>query len=1095
MYLSRLFTSTAMAALTLAIVPCATPASASEGYLRSPSISGGTVAFADENAVWTAPLAGGAAKRLTGNGHIAPHPLLSPDGSQVAFLADVDGPTEIYVMPVSGGAPHRLTYEGLSGRTAPLPVAWDSKAGIIFATTQHSSPGFSRVLAHVDPATGDRALYPLADANDAAVSADGKWLYFIRFGTAISGDHLRAYRGGAVAQLWRYNLATGGEAQRIGPQDVNLRRPMLWRDRLIVVSDRAGRDALWSYALDGSDGKQLTKQNDFGIMGASISGDVITYRLGADLYRFDLKTSTGNRIPITVASDDAARRVHWLDKPFLYLNDITLSGNGQAAALTFRGHVVLASAGHRRLIQIADAPDLRLRHAALAPDGNAVYAFSDASGESEIWRFPTDGSGKGKQLTHGAHSEPTGLYISPDGKHIAHTDLLGHLSVLDVATGENRLLDDATKDGTNVFDSVTWSPDSATLIFARNRGSNVRRQIGMVSLDSGAVTWLTNGKYDSWSPSFSPDGHWLWFLSDRHFNVANSSPWGDRNLGPVFPKRTKIFGLALQPDATFPFREVTEFDPLKDDDKSEKNKETKPAAVVPTGLAKRLYEAPIAAGDYSVLRASQDYLFALDGTEEAGDLKSIHVDRLEHKVETFSPNVVTFDLTPDGKHLLVQQKSDPDQAPKLYLTDAAAKKPDDLKTKTINLTSLRLKIDPVAEWHEMFADAWRLHRDHFFDRNLRGVDWNAVRTRLAPLVNRLTDRSDLSDLLGQMVGELNALHSQLRPARNDEKPPSDLIAGLGATVEREPTGFRIVHIDAGEPERPDSLPPLLKPGVNARNGDLIVAINGQSVADAPSLLDALADQAGHQVLLTLKRDGEEIRTIVTPLDARANAASGYEDWERSRAAMVDAASQGRIGYLHLRAMGPHDIDAFAREFYANLDKEGLIIDVRRNMGGNIDSWVLTALLRRPWMFWGRYGNTPAVNMQQSFRGHIVVLCDEFTYSDGETFSLGVKALNIGPLIGMRTAGAGVWLSDGDTLLDKGNARTAEDPYFDLDGHWQVENHGVDPDITVENMPHATFEGEDQQLVKAIDTLNTTIANNPVKTLQPDTIPALDPVEK
>ncbi|GAJ27858.1 S41 family peptidase [Acidomonas methanolica] len=1076
------------------------PAFAAPGYLRTPSIASGVVAFADERSVWIVPETGGSARRLTTPGHVEPHPLLSPDGKQVAFLADFDGPTEIYVMPVTGGAPRRVTFEHRAGRTAPLPVLWDATAGLVFATTAHSSPGFSRMLARVDPATRERAVYPLADANDAALSPDGRWIYFVRFGTAISGDHLRDYRGGAVAQLWRFDLRDGKEAERIGPQDVNLRRPMLWRDRLIVISDRDGRDALWSYAPDGSDGRKLTSVPGFGIAEAALAGDTVVYRAGADLRRFDLAANADTPLTVDIASDDAARRVQWLDHPFRYLNDVTLGDDGATAALTFRGHVVLASPGQKRLVQIADAPDLRLRHAALAPDGKYLYAFSDASGESEIWRFPVDGSGTGTQLTHDAKSEPTGLLVSPDGKSIAHTDLLGRLFILDIASGADRLVEDATKDGTNVYDGLVWSPDSHALAFIRTRGSNIRRQIALYTLKDGAVHWATDGKYDSFSPAFAPDGHWLWFLSDRTFTLANDSPWGDRNLGPVFPRRTAIYALALQPGERFPFQPATELDsPEKKDDHKDGKKDAAPgstpgaaiAALVPDGLAARLYKAPAPAGDYVALGASGAFLFALDGHDAAGTLKSIHIDRDEHKVETFAGDVTGFSLTTDGKTLLVQQKAPPDAAPKLFLVPAAEKMPGDTATAAIHLDRLRLRIDPGAEWREMFEDAWRLHRDHFFDQALRGVDWNAVKARYAPLVARLGNRSDLDDLLGQMMGELNALHSQLRPARTDGRPAADLIAGLGATLAREPGGYRILHIDAGEADRPDALPPLLRPGVNARNGDLIVAVNGQSVAGGVDLGDALADQAGRQVLLTLRRGGKDIRTVVTPLNAKAEAASGYTDWETSRAAMVDAASRGRIGYLHLRAMGPEDIETFAREFYADLDKDGLVIDVRRNMGGNIDSWVLTQLLRRPWMFWGRYGNTPAVNMQQSYRGHIVVLCDEFTYSDGETFSLGVKALKIAPLVGMRTAGAGVWLSDGDRLIDQGTARTAENPYFDLSGHWQVENHGVEPDVVVENMPHATFAGQDQQLSKAIDLLDAAIAAHPVTLLKPDVIPPLE----
>ncbi|CAI9120869.1 S41 family peptidase [Brytella acorum] len=1073
MRLSRLLNGCALFSLLAAT------AQAAPGYLRDPSIATDTVTFDAGQSVWTVAKTGGDARRLTGRIGTDPHPILSPDGTQIAFIADFDGPTELYVMQTAGGPPRRVTFEN----SVVMPVGWDAKAGLIYRTTPKSGPGFSAILASVNPITHERRVFPLADANDATLSADGQWIYFVRFGTAMSRDHLRAYRGGAVSQLWRYNLHDGKEAERIGPQDVNLRRPMLWHDRLIVVSDQNGRDNLWSYALDGTDARPLTHHVDFGVRQASISGDDIVYQLGADLYRLNLADGAPARVAVSIASDDEARRPQWLDHPFRYLNDTSLSADGNTVALTFRGHVILAGTGSRRRVQIADDPGLRLREATVSPDGKFVYAFSDSTGESEIWRFPTDGNGKGEQLTHGNHSGPTSLTVSPDGRYIAHTDMTGRLMVLDVHTLAERLIDDATKDGTTSYAETKWSADSKALAFVRTRGDSIRRQIALYSFATGQTTWLTDEKYESYAPSFSPDGHWLWFLSDRNFSLANASPWGDRNLGPVFPKRTGIYALALQPKTRFPFAPATELDDVKPDAKPDPK--AKPAAIVVEGLKDRLYEVPVPAGDFSNLRASSEFLFVLDGTDDSNPLKSIHIDNKEHKVETFAPKVSTFDATPDGKTLLVDTTPRPSALPRLMLLPAGAKQPPDVGPDSIRLEDLRLRVDPGAEWRDMFEDAWRLHRDHFYDRNLRGVDWNAVRTRYRPLIDRLADRSDLDDLLGQMMGELNALHSQLRPANTGQRPSADLIAGLGAQIEREDDGFRIEHIYASDPDLPDASSPLRKPDVDAREGDLIIAVNGQNVVGAPDLSSALADQAGRQVLLTLRRNGQNHRVVVLATSHKREAALQYGDWERGRAAFVDRASKGRIGYVHLRAMGGEDIEAFTREFYANLDKDAIVIDVRRNMGGNIDSWVLSSLMRKAWMFWARYDNAPSVNMQQAFRGHLVVLCDEFTYSDGETFSQGIKSLKIAPLVGMRTAGAGVWLSDGDRLIDQGTARTAENPYFDMSGHWLVENHGVEPDVVVENMPHATFEGEDQQLSKALDVLNDALSRAPVTALKPE----------
>jgi tricorn protease len=376
---------------------------------------------------------------------------------------------------------------------------------------------------------------------------------------------------------------------------------------------------------------------------------------------------------------------------------------------------------------------------------------------------------------------------------------------------------------------------------------------------------------------------------------------------------------------------------------------------------------------------------------------------------------------------------------------------------------------------------------------MHGADWTKIRAKFAPLVDRVTDRDELNDLLAQMLAELGTMHSQiatgdLRTAQDSGQP-----GFLGATFAREPGGARIAHIYRTDPELPNDRSPLARPGVDAREGDLITAVNGTPLTAVDDIAQLLVDRAGQQVLLTLARSDpaakdkgpKEIRTVVSAVDARHNAGLRYSDWEESRRTLVQNAGDGRIGYLHLRAMSKDDIATFAREFYAQVDREGLIIDVRRNNGGNIDSWVIEKLLRRAWAYWKpRYGEHHSrVNMQQTFRGHLVVLVDEDTYSDGETFAAGIKTLGLAPLVGMRTAGAGVWLSDSNRLADRGMARVAETPQFAVGtGEWLVENKGVEPDVTVENLPNATFKGEDAQLDAALKLLMEKMTTDPMKPL-------------
>ena len=430
--------------------------------------------------------------------------------------------------------------------------------------------------------------------------------------------------------------------------------------------------------------------------------------------------------------------------------------------------------------------------------------------------------------------------------------------------------------------------------------------------------------------------------------------------------------------------------------------------------------------------------------------------------------------------------------PELLIVDAAPKLPPETGKFQVRWSDWQIATQPRAEWKQMFNDAWRMHRDHFYDKAMHGVDWKAVRAKYEPLLDRLTDRYELGELMAQMVGEISALHSQVNPGDTRQGPEEPGIAGLGARLSKVAEGWRIDHLYAADPELPNEAGPLAAPGLGIRAGDVITAINGRKATDAPHPFELLRGQAGKQVLLDLKTaDGKAVQKIVMPVAARRDNELRYNDWRVSRARIVEQAGEGRIGYVHLRAMGPNDIADFAREFYAASDRDGLIIDVRYNNGGNIDSWVLEKLLRRAWAFWQRRspeGSKPYPNMQHVFRGHAVVLMNEETYSDGETFSEGFKRLNIGPVIGKTSSGAGVWLSDRNRLVDNGIMRAAETGQMDINGKFLIEGKGVTPDIEVDNLPRATFKGQDAQLDRAITELKKRIAEQPIVQPKPGPYP-------
>ena len=1046
-----------------------------QGYYSEPSLGPDRIVFVSESDLWSVDVAGGTASRLTAHAEPKGQPALSPDGRWLAFTGRYDGANEVYVMPSSGGSPKRLSFDSAPARVE----GWTPAGEVLYATTASSGPFSRRVLRAVDPETLARRELPLMDARQAAFDDSGS-IYFIRFGLAVTNDNAREYRGGAMAQLWRFHPQYDEEAERLAPDHHgNLEQPMWWEGQLYVISDADGGVAnLWRLQADGSDPVRLTEHDDFDVRGASLFEGQIVYQHGADLRLFDLADNSDQVLDIRLASDRGQKMTRWLDSPLGFLDNAHFAPDGERVVLTARGRVALVGTGSIRRIEI-DLPERsRARQAMLSPDGDWLYAIVDATDEHEIWRFPVKSNGEAEALTDDGHTQRENLVVSPDGRAIAHSDRDGVLWLLDLASGSNRRIDASNGAG---YRDMVWSPDSRALALVRPDSSMQRPQLLVYDIAGDHLHVLTSDRYESYSPAFSPDGRWLYFLSDRHFEANPTSPWGDRNLGPVFDRRTGIYAYALQPGNRFPLAPRTE---LTVDDPD--NGDELPAIVF-DDLEQRLFEVPVDPGNYSGLAVAAGRLYFLDRAFERGSrasLKTIDFGPDRASIETFADGVEQFALSGDRKQLFYRLAGNG----AMYIVDAGARPPGDLGPVQVRVGDWRLPVQPGLEWQQMFVDAWRMQRDFLFDPALRGQDWEAVRARFEPLVARIGDRRELDDLLAQMVAELGVLHSQVRGG--DYRSERELAnqAFLGGEFEHSAEGVRITRIHASDPELPSGRSPLARPGVDLRVGDIITAVNGRAVSSVADISLLLTHQVGQQVRLDYRRGSRSGAVVVEPISAWADISLRYQDWVLERREWVEAASQGRIGYLHLQAMGANDIANFAREFYANVDREGLIIDVRRNFGGNIDSWVIEKLLRRAWMFWYRPGEQPFWNMQQTFRGHLAVLIDELTYSDGETFAAGVRSLGLGPLVGQRTAGAGVWLSDTNRMVDRGVLRAAQWPQFSPDGRWLVEGAGVAPDIDVINPPHATWRGEDAQLKRSVEVLLEQLRESPVIVPQAEPIP-------
>lgn len=1069
------------------------------GYYRQPAISNNGIVFVAEGDLWRTGLNGGTAQRLTSHAGEENNPAISPDGRLLAFTARYEGPAEVYVMPLAGGAPTRLTYEGDNARVQ----GWADDGKVLYSSLRYAGKPNQRLLT-VDVKTRATAPVPLSEAAEGCMQ--GGTLYFAR--QPLLSDNARRYEGGAAQKLWRFDGKTEAVPLTADFKGTS-RQPLCGASRVYFLSDRDGIMNVWSMNADGRDLKQHTQYKDFDIRGASIAvgadkQERIAFQRGADLHVLSPGTNQTETLAINLQSDFEHVRTRWIKNPWDLVTDIAPSPTGDRVAITARGQVfVVPAAGAGRRVEVTRVSDTRARRAIFSHDGKSVYTFADRSGEVELWRHPANGVGEGKQLTRDAKVLRERAYPSPDGKWIAHTDKDRNLYLHDVVAGTDRAVDRSAR---GQYQDIEWSPDSRWIMFSKS-SANQFSTLFAYEIAAGKLTLLTSDRYHAYSPAFSPDGKWLYFLSDRNLQSLVTSPWGQRNPEPFFDRQAKIYALALDPAARWPFLPRDELQRAEPEKKDTPPASTAPAtdskappstppatppapkasAIVLDGIANRLYEVPVPASNLSELSTDGKRLYFLvadAAVERKLNVRSVAIEPVglvPPVVDAFFDDVRSYALTQDRRKMLIRKAND------LFVFDAGKSAPPTLEQAkfAVNLRDWTFPVDPREEWKQMFIDAWRMHRDHFVDKNMHGVDWVKNRAKYEPLLSRITDRAELNDVIAQMIAELGVLHSQVFTADLRRGIDTIDVGGLAGDTEKTPQGFRVTKLHNGDLELIEERGPLARAEVNVKAGDIITSVNGISAAGAASLGELLRNQVGRQVLLSIQEAGGKSRdVIVTPVDARRDRELRYLAWERERGERADRASENRIGYVHLQAMGGADIARWAREFYPVFQREGLIIDLRRNGGGSIDSWIIEKLQRRAWHFWqSRTADEPFSNQQLAFRGHVVAIIDGDTYSDGETMAQGLRKLGIATLIGTTTSGAGIWLSDQNRLRDNGIARAAESGSFIDDGkerRWITEGLGVTPDLIVDNPPFATYNGSDAQLDAAIGYLMDKIKKEPLK---------------
>ncbi|MCM0219217.1 S41 family peptidase [Bacteroides fragilis] len=1043
----------------LAGAPVLLSAAGEARLLRFPATNGKEIVFSYAGDLYKVPAAGGEAQRLTSHVGYEMFPRFSPDGKTIAFTGQYDGNTEVYTMPATGGEPLRVTYtatnsrDDLGDRMGPnnIVMTW-TPDGQRIVYRNRISDGFSGKLFTVDKEGGLSEAIPLPEGGFCSYSPDGKQLAYNRVMREFRT--WKYYKGGMADDIWVYNpnSKTVENITNNVAQDIF---PMWIGDEIFFLSDR---DRIMNIFVYNTKTKQTAKVTDFteyDVKFPSASGNTIVFENGGYIYKMDAATRKAEKVNITLASDNIYARTDLKDGAN-YVTAASLSPDGARMVVTSRGEVFNLPVEKGVTKNITRSPGAHDRDAQWSPDGTQIASISDATGETELYLQNAAG-GEPMQLTHKNDTYIRGFKWSPDSKKIVYMDRKNRVNLLDVASGKVSLL---LQDPMGVPGGVTFSPDSEWLTYTR-MGKNEINVVYVYNIAEKKEYPVTDKWYNSSSPVFSADGKYLIFSSARDFNPT----YGSLEWNHVYNNMYGVYIALLSKDTSSPFMQkdaevaASNATPQSGDKKPADKKEVADASLVkfdPDGITDRIVRLPLSPSYYGNFYSDGNkvYYWGRGGTKM--------YDLASQKEESIADGA-SMDVTYDGKKALFFKGR------QIYVTNLPSGKTE--LTTPVNLSNMKITVDYPKEWAQIFDEAWRAYRDGFYQESMHGVDWKAIKEKYAVLLPYVKTRLDLNYIIGEMIGELNCGHAYVNPGETEQ--PKRINTGLlGAEIARDKSGFfRLEKIFPGASWSKELRSPLTEPGVDVKAGEYIVAIDGvptNTVKDMYSLLVGKAE-IPTEISLNAKPQLSGARKVVISPLANEYPLIHY-NWVQDNIKKVDQASNGRIGYIYIPDMGPEGLNEFARYFYPQLDKEGLIIDDRANGGGNVSPMILERLSREPYRLTMGRGTSHVGTVPDAVQvGPKVCLINKYSASDGDLFPWGFRALGLGKLIGTRTWGGIVGISGSLPYMDGTDIRvpffTSYDPKT---GQWIIENHGVDPDILIDNDPVKEWNGEDQQLNRAIE---------------------------
>ena len=1042
--------------------------------LRFPAIHGNQVVFTYAGDLYTVSLEGETARKLTSyNDGYEVFAKFSPDGKQIAFTGQYDGNTEVFLIPSKGGVPKRLTYtatlhrDDISDRMGPnnIVMSWEDNNTIVYRSRKQSFNSFKGQLFKVSTEGGLSEELPLPSGGFCTFSPDGKKMAYNRVFREFRT--WKYYKGGMADDVWIYDFETK-QTEKITDNIAQDIFPMWHGNKIYFLSDRDRTMNLFVYDLATKETRKVTNYTEYDIKFPSLGDHSIIFENGGFLFNYEFSTDKVEKLNIQIENDLITGRNELKDASKL-IRSYAISPDGKRVVFGARGDVYTVPAKHgitRNLTQSSGAHD---RNVEWSPNGKQISYISDRTGEDEIYIQNQNGMEDAIQITKNSDTYKYNPIWSPDSKKLLWSDKMGRLSYVDVSSKKLVAVVEDSKDWE--IRDYTWAPDNKWIAYTlpRNRGVS---QVMIYNLGSKESIAVTDEWYNAGNPEFDPEGKYLYFTSSRDFHPIYS--WTEWNH--AYQDMEQVYLVTLQKDTPSPFApkndEVTLGEKKKEENKPDKKKSEKKSddlniKIDFDGITGRIIKVSKKPGSYWGLSAIKGKIYyAFNSSKDGMQMKLFS---LKDKKETDLGKIGSFVVSSDKKKMLINTHG------KYAVINLPSGK---INAKDyLDLSGMKTMVNLQEEWNQIFTESWRQMRDFFYAPNMHGLNWNDIKDKYNVLIPYVKNRNDLNYVIGEMIGELSIGHAYVNGG--DKPSPKRIKTGLlGAKVSRDASGFfRIDKILKGENWTTNARSPLTEPGVNVKEGDFVIAVNGKPVTETNDLYSLLIGTAGHEVILSVNssagKDGAHDEIIVPIAD---EAGLYYYNWVMDNIEKVNKATNGEVGYIHIPDMGPEGLNEFVKLFYPQLNKKALIIDDRGNGGGNVSPMIIERLNRQLTLYGTSRNNNVTTKPEQMMLGPKVLLIDNYSASDGDLFPYQFKKLKMGTVIGLRSWGGVVGIRGSLPFIDGGDLRKPEFAPFDTEGKWAIEGHGVDPDIVVDNDPAKEYAGEDQQLNKAIEVVMEQLKN-------------------